>query len=83
MKVTCPGCNGTGLCQTLQAGMPPQYPHSCCGDCNRVVVPASSVPPDFDGGWRLPGSDTVLIGSGFLEVSFWKWLGVKLGLVKL
>jgi len=77
MRIECPSCNGTGICATLQAGNPPAEPHSCCGDCNRITVPAQMVPEGF-----VPIHDgTAMIGSGYLDVGFWRWLGIKLRII--
>ncbi len=35
IKVWCPDCEGTGWCK--QGGS--QEPHSCCGDCDRIILP--------------------------------------------
>lgn len=83
-KAVCPDCDGTGLCNHPN----PRHPHSCCGACNRVWVARTAVPLDFDGvecgaGERWPGfcaeagvpvgTALALIGSGWVEGSFW-WM---------
>lgn len=44
-KVPCEGCNGTGIC----GGESSRYPHSCCGDCGRKLVDASTLPAGYSG----------------------------------
>lgn len=79
IQVECPGCRGTGICCTIMDGKPPAYPHSCCGDCDRRVVPGTHVPVGF----RPIVDGEALIGTGYVAVGFWRWLGVKLGVVRL
>ena len=66
--VPCESCNGTGICCTLQAGKPPAEPHSCCGDCNRKIVPKNQVPEGF---MSLPYENTVTIGDGIMYRRPW------------
>lgn len=57
-EVPCDGCNGTGIC----AGVNSDKPHSCCGDCDRITVAASNVPPDFAGIYNARAT----IGTGIM-----------------
>lgn len=72
MRVTCPDCKGTGICTHKNA----VFPHSCCGDCKRIEVLVSAVPKGFTD--KVPPPQTVLIGCGYLEVSVWRWLLMKI-----
>jgi hypothetical protein len=62
-RVRCDGCDGTGLCTAPD----PLFPHSCDGDCKRIYVPESWVPPDFKGNWHEPGERLV----GTDNITFW------------
>lgn len=73
-SIPCPDCEGTGICTTTQAGMPSATPHSCCGDCDRRFVPAGSVPKGF-----LVLDGKAVIGTGRIEVKFWRWLWWRIG----
>lgn len=76
--ITCPDCNGTGICQTNNPG-PSKHPHSCCGDCDRIIIPATDarVPAGFVPLYGEP-YEKVIIGDGLIAVSFWRWLRWKL-----
>jgi hypothetical protein len=79
MKFTipCPDCKGTGICATTQMGRPPSEPHSCCGDCDRRLVPSDAVPAGFFG---ARDGERVIIGTGILHVGFWPWLRWRIGM---
>lgn len=85
-SVGCDSCNGTGICTTTQAGRESLYPHSCCGECERVSVSLSDVPANWNG-WadpnysgdgssgydltRYPHHAKVVIGSGAMYRRPW------------
>lgn len=67
-KVACDYCNGTGICQTGTK------PHSCCGECDRLNVDASTVPLNFSGVAR----GRAMIGDGVMWRRPWSRAQVKL-----
>lgn len=58
-RVTCDGCDGTGIC----TGQNSREPHSCCGDCHRRWAKLADVPAGF---MNSGGGDSVLIGDGIM-----------------
>ena len=76
-KIRCPDCDGTGICQ--EKPWPPGRPHSCCGDCARVLIPRAMAPEGFKG-CEYENGAKLLVGSGVLYVGFvdyvraiWRW----------
>jgi hypothetical protein len=65
-RVVCPDCGGTGICKREGS----RHPHSCCGDCDRRLVPRSAVPDDFS----PDHLSNVLLGTGWIWGSFWQGL---------
>lgn len=60
--VLCDVCKGTGVCQKEHS----KGPHSCCGGCERIVVPAWQVKKSFP----APGGSAI-IGNGVMYRRPW------------
>lgn len=69
--VACDGCAGTGICTGENATVP----HSCCGDCDRIVVPARRVPSNFMGLMR--NGSTAMVGTGVMWRRPWSRRQIK------
>ena len=59
--VRCPDCKGTGLCLKTRR---PRL-HACCGNCERVLIPAKWVPHGFEGVEVEPGSLIHILKGGW------------------